>query len=299
MARQRFTHPLIAGSLYGYGYVQANFPNSIMATHSFFDVFHGYDHIYNITDETINLNSILADANETDKLLVELDYILASSFDPNQATLPIAIYTGADSTGTQFSLIKDDADFGASTLLEAKVYNFTGGIDFNIAQLNNAGIRASSVYVTYRGSHSNNSSASRMAQFEVELRAVQTELQEETGTAGEALAAHSLGYVKALDGKIYAFVDPTDITQCNAIVFVQDACPSGNVCYITINGEVDPSFIPVVGRQYFAGNNSEFTYIGDSSGNELVSGDYRIKVGKCYDADTIIFDVEGADGMMV
>jgi len=66
---------------------------------------------------------------------------------------------------------------------------------------------------------------------------------------------------------------------------------------IKVVGNVDsPSGVtPPIGVDLFVGHNNMPTWIGDSSGNELVDGDRRQPLGRSYDGSTINLNLNQAD----
>lgn len=236
--------------------------------------------------------------SDSEPLIYELGAQLAG---PADATIGGSVvfdaWTGASKTGSQFTVIGEDTDFGGETSLEVKVFSRRGRFQFSKAQRDYHSV--TTVYVDAQYSHTV-FSAARDAEERAFLIAVANYVKNLTGggaspttqaTAGENLS-EGLVYVGP-DGLAYQLDDPSDRQAVMARGWLESAKTTGQLATIILSGNVTPSsYDPPIGLDLFVGSNNLPTYHGDGD-NPLSSGDYYGFIGKSYDGVSIEIECRG------
>jgi len=269
----------------------AEFPISVMTVTPKRDVFaSGVEtELVEKLDEAITVDA----AGAAPAGLVELDFTPGG--DPLGETpagaAVIEVWTAANKTGTQFTLIGPDADFGEPALRQCRVHPDRPWLDFDPAQIADGSIVT--VYISYWYSHTLTTAWWR-SKVEQEIAAAQTQIggaaagdRSGTATAGENVV-RGLGYIDGA-GAARQFSDPSDRGQTLALIWFEQAWSTGQTAtYFLVKLVAKLAGVTTpIGQDLYAGRNAAYTWIGDESANALINGDWRGFVGRSYDGENV------------
>lgn len=243
-----------------------------------------------VTDETIA-------ANTHSTGLWRLNYVpKGAATDTLDSDTVLEIWSGPSGTGTQFTAIKADEDFGAASARQFRYYLGDDAIDLSYDQITDGSF--TTLYATYKASHSKISPEWR-ARMEQEIAAAQDAIDDLgggssgsaatfTATAGENLT-QGLGYIDS-SFNVMQFDDPTSLSQVNSLVWISTSYSTGETvtCYksgsVTVPGAL--ADLPA-GKRIRAGNSGMPTWDQDASANKLVTGDYVVDIGFASGVNTL------------
>lgn len=288
MAIQRYTTATPTSGL-------SSYPTSVITPRRFLSVFfdkQSKSSTFDITDEQLAVNTIT-----TGKF--RLDYVpKGAPGDQISGESVLEIWSGPSKTGTQFSAIKADADFGAASAREFRYYLNDDAIDIDPDQITDGGF--TTLYATYKAAYSKTNPEWR-GTIEQHIEAIEDAVDALGGgsgsdagsfqaTAGEGLDEGTV-YIDPSDSAVYQHDDPSSLIQSSSVGWVTTSYSTGATVTVYYRGKVSKpsalSSVPI-GKDIYAGKNNRPTWDNDSTtANQLASGDYRAYLGRSYDGSNI------------
>lgn len=252
--------------------VDTSFPDELMETMRFLDGLHDRtdpDAVVSISDLVVTVPA---------GLLLDLPGGLVIYGDPTDSD-NFKCYTGAALSGTAYTPIaSQSASLSAG---QVRVRKGTGRLDFP------SGTAGTDLYLTIRA-QMGGVPASLLQRLWGELRAMQS-LMIQSFTAGQAWDNQAVYF--GGDGKTYV-TDVADFDK-QAWGWGMGSGSANDTIYVLREGPITPGGSYPINTPLWIGQDGTITWEGDSSGNELVSGDYVKPCGVSFDGSTVQLFLKG------